>query len=67
MTTLLLLTILQAQLNLADATLPTRPTTFMVDDRLSEGVVENLRNLSQSGERGYKLESSQRSMNTCRC
>ena len=44
MTTLLLLTILQAQAqSQADATLPTRPTTFMVDDRLSEGVVENFR------------------------
>ena len=46
MTTLLLLTILQAQAqSQADATLPTRPTTFMVDDRLSEGVVENFREI----------------------
>jgi len=44
MTTLILLSILAAQAE-PDATLPTRPTTFVVDDRLSSGTVENFREI----------------------
>jgi hypothetical protein len=44
MTTLILLSILSAHAE-PDATLPTRPTTFVVDDRLSSGTVENFREI----------------------
>ena len=44
MISLLLLTVLQAPAQAQpDANLPTRPTTFMVDDRISMGAVENFR------------------------
>jgi hypothetical protein len=44
MTTLILLSILQAHAE-PDATLPTRPTTYVVDDRLSTGTIENFREI----------------------
>jgi hypothetical protein len=44
MTALILLTILQAQAQ-PDANLPMRPTTFVVDDRISNGSIENFREI----------------------
>ena len=44
MTALILLTVLQAQAQ-PDANLPMRPTTFVVDDRISTGSIENFRDI----------------------